>query len=104
MFKHTLSEHARQFIQVKKIQRVHYECRHLGILFMRDISHAIDQTESEKLKKVELERGRFATITEVEDCKVFVVVILQQVSDNSKQVEQIDLQETRVDLPSNSLF
>ena len=58
---------------------------------MRHSTHAIDETEGEKLEKVQLEGGWSPAVTKVKDGKVFVVIVLQEVSDDSEKVEEIDL-------------
>ena len=103
MLKDTLSKYTGQFVEVQKIQAVNQKCCHLGVFFVRHIAHSVDKTECEKLKKVELERGRSTTLTVVKDGKVLVVVVLQQIRDYAKEVKEVDLEETLVDIRAQSL-
>ena len=70
---------------------------------MRDSAHPINEAEREEFEEMELEGGRAPTVTEVENREIFVIVILQQVSDDTKEVKQVNLQEALINLGVGAL-
>ena len=103
MLEDALTQHAWQLIQVEEVEGVDQEGGHLGVLFVRHRAHSINQTQGEELEEVELKGGRPPALSEVKDRKVLVVVVLEQVRDYAKEVEEVDLEEALVDVGAEAL-
>ena len=69
---------------------------------MRDSTHSIDETQGEEFEKVQLEGGWTPALTEIKDCEVLVIIILEQIRDYAKEIEQVDLEEALVDVLAES--
>ena len=69
---------------------------------MRDCTHSIDETQGEEFEKVQLEGGWTPALTEIKDCEVLVIVVLKQIRDYAKEIEQVDLEEALVDVLAES--
>ena len=70
---------------------------------MRHRAHSINETQGEELEEMKLEGGRPPALSEVEYRKVLVVVVLEQVRDYAKEVEEVDLEEALVDVGAEAL-
>ena len=103
VLKDALSKYARQLVKVQEVEAIDHESRHLCVFFVRHSAHAVDKAQGEELEEVELEGGGTSALSKVKDGEVLIVVVLEQVSDYAKEVEQVDLEEALVYTVAESL-
>lgn len=81
---------------MEEVEPINDELGHLDFLRVGPIVG--QQYKCEKLEELQLEAERAVTFSHIKDGEVLVILIFEQVSDRSKHVIEVDLQEAGVAL------